>query len=84
MNYAWTGSQWDSLGTIFEVDDYYKKGELYTRSETDNEIKAKLTDYTTTEDLNIELDSKASVEQLNQQIQDVKDAIASDLAYGEF
>ena len=84
MNYAWTSEGWDNLGTIFEVDDYYRKGELYTRSETDNEINAKLTDYTTTEDLNRELDSKASVEQLNQQIQDVKDAIASDLAYGEF
>lgn len=84
MNYAWTGEGWDNLGQLFNVEEYYKKGELYTRSETDNKINAKLTDYTTTEDLNRELDSKASVEQLNQQIQDVKDAIASDLAYGEF
>lgn len=84
VNYAWTGEYWDNLGAIFEVDDYYKKNELYTRSETNDEINAKLVDYTTTEDLNKELDSKASVEQLNQQIKEVKDAVASDLAYGEF
>lgn len=78
MNYAWTGEIWDELGTLFEAENYY------TKEDTNNQISAKLEGYTSTEDLNRELDSKASVEQLNQQIQDVKDAIASDLSYGEF
>lgn len=87
MNYAWTGEIWDELGTLFEADNYY------TKEDTNNQISAKLEGYTSTEDLNQELDlkaDKASLESLaskddvSNQIKEVKDSLASDLAYGEF
>lgn len=87
MNYAWTGEVWDELGTLFEADNYY------TKEATDGQITAKLEGYTPTEDLNQELDLKAdktsletlaSKDEVSNQIKEVRDSIAADLAYGEF
>lgn len=78
-------------------ENYYDKNYITdnysTKNDTSNQIDAKLRGYTSTENLNqqlelkadkTDLDSLASKEELSNQIQEVRDAIATNLAYGEF
>lgn len=43
VNYAWNGTDWDSLGSSVDVDldNYYKKSEVYSTSEIDVKLDAK-------------------------------------------
>lgn len=81
MNYAWTAEGWDALGNLFDAGNYY------TKDQADDQIDAKLGDYTTTEDLNQELDKKANSEEVNTKITSIENQISSlqgTITYGEF
>ena len=89
-----TNSTIDSISN--QVDDlsenvannYYDKSAIernyYTREESDANISAKLSGYTSTEDLNRVLDDYASTEELNTSINTVKESVKEYLTYGEF
>lgn len=89
-----TNSTIDSVSN--QVDDlsenvannYYDKSAIeenyYTREESDANISAKLSGYTSTEDLNKVLDDYASTEELNTSINTVKESVKEYLTYGEF
>lgn len=42
--YYWTGTKWDFMGTTTKVDlsEYYKKSEVYSRTETDELLEDKI------------------------------------------
>lgn len=70
------------------ANNYYDKSTIeknyYTREESEANISAKLSGYTSTEDLNKVLDDYASTEELNTSINTVKESVKEYLTYGEF
>ena len=70
------------------ANNYYNKltiEEKYcTKEEAEKNISAKLSGYTSTEDLNKILDDYASTEELNTSINTVKESVKEYLTYGEF
>ncbi len=41
MNYAWNGSDWDSLGIVIDLSNYYQKNETFTQNEINSMLGGK-------------------------------------------
>jgi len=42
MNYAWNGSDWDSLGIVIDLSNYYQKNETFTQNEINSMLDDKV------------------------------------------
>ena len=42
MNYAWNGSDWDSLGIVIDLSNYYQKNETFTQNEINSMLDVKV------------------------------------------